>query len=232
MISEYDFLTENECEHTRDTVMNLKEYWINRANNLFPFYTLGAASYLDTNKEDSSSYYQSVSRYNPILENHFSSIYEKLREKLSEIFHMPIIYDTSQALPGFHIFLANKFFENTIASTHFDLQFKPLKWDYQQIDYENPISFTCPVALPYSPAGIYYWNITKKDAKGLSHGELEKLKNSKEKLFFPYSKGKLVLHRGLILHQIAPCKEIKPTDERITLQGHGLVCDGKMRIYW
>jgi len=35
-----------------------------------------------------------------------------------------------------------------------------------------------------------------------------------------------------MLHQIAPAKDMKPNDERITLQGHGLICDGILRVYW
>lgn len=232
MLSEHDFLTKEECTKTRDILFGLKQYWVNRASNFLPFYSMGAASYLDATPNDASHYYEAVSRYNPILESYFPSLYENLIEKLTEILDMPVSYDPRLALPGFHIFLANKMFEKPLASTHFDLQFEPLKWDYDEVDLEHPISFTCPIALPESPSGLNYWEITQKDSKGLSRSEIEKLKNSKEMHFFPYSLGKLVLHKGLILHQIAPCQEVKPTDERITLQGHGLFCDGKMRIYW
>lgn len=232
MLSEHDFLGPEECKRTRDIIFGLKEHWVNRAENFFPFFTLGAASYLDSKLNEPSSYFEASSRYNPILKSYFPSLYETLIEKLTEIFQFPVVYEPSLALPGFHIFLANKFFEKPIASTHFDLQFKSLKWEYKTIDYEYPISFTCAISLPQSPAGLNYWDISDKDVVGMNSNEIEKLKMSKEKRFYPYSIGKLVLHRGLILHQIAPCQEVKPTDERITLQGHGLLCDGKMRLYW
>lgn len=232
MISEHDFLTQEECKRVRDILFGLKEHWINRTSNFLPFFSMGAASYLDVTTNDQTAYYEAASRSNPILERYFPSLYETLEEKLSDILQMPVGYAKSLALPGFHIFLADKIFENTIASTHFNMQFKPLKWDYKNIDFEHPISFSCPIALPEAPSGLNYWEITKEETTKLGQEEIEQLKSSKEMKFHSYSLGKLALHRGLILHQIAPYQNIKPTDEHITLQGHGIVCDGKMRIYW
>lgn len=233
MLSTHDFLTHEECVNTRNIVHALREHWVNRASGFLPFYTLGAASYLDAEEDDTIPYYQAVEKYNPILENHFPHLYESLIDTLENVLEMPVSYAKGQSLPGFHIFLSNKAFEGSIASTHFDLQFKPLKWEYKEVDFDHPISFTCPIALPgSSSSGINYWQITNGEAKNLSPEELEKLKSSRNQLFFPYSLGQLILHRGLVLHQIAPSKDLKPEDERITLQGHGLVCDGIMRLYW
>ena len=232
MLTEHEFIKPDQCARIIEIVHALKEHWVNRAAGFLPFYTLGAASYLDASTDKLTPYYQAAERYNPILESHFPQLYESLKDTLSQTLNIPVTYAKGMSLPGFHIFLANKAFENPIASTHFDLQFKPLKWEYEQVDFAHPISFTCAVSLPHAGTGINYWDISQEEVKDLNRAELEDLKKSKETHFLPYSQGKLVLHRGLILHQIAPCKEIKPTDERITLQGHGLICDGILRLYW
>lgn len=231
MLSEHDFLTPEECTRASDIVHNLKDHWVNRAGGFLPFFTLGAASYLDTTKDTPQPYLQAALRDNPILEANFPLIYEKLKDTLSNLLNVPVAYAKHFGRPGFHIFLAAKSFENPIGSVHFDLQFERLKWDYEDVDFEHPISFTCPIALPHSSGGLNYWDIGE-ESKDLSKDNIEMLRKEKEPHFFPYHLGKLVLHNGLTLHQIAPSKEMQENDERITLQGHGLMCDGMMRLYW
>ena len=48
----------------------------------------------------------------------------------------------------------------------------------------------------------------------------------------PYTVGKLFYHVGHILHQIIPGYNLQPGDRRITLQGHGIKCDGIWKIYF
>ena len=232
MLATYEFLDAEECSRVRDIIMGLQEHWVNRASGFLPFYTLGAASYLDTTSTDQEAYYQAAMRDNPILESHFPMLYEMLCEKLAEITGFPTHFADKMALPGFHIFLYNKTFEYPVAHTLFDLQFQSLKWEYEKVDLEHPISFTCPIVMPKTGSGLNYWEITRDETKHLSDGELENLRRSKETLYFPYKQGNLIFHEGLVLHQIAPSKDLQEDDERITLQGHGIVCDGVLCLYW
>ena len=55
---------------------------------------------------------------------------------------------------------------------------------------------------------------------------------SRTRTFHPYTPGVLMLHSGHTLHQIAAVDKAYPDDERITLQAHGLHCDGGWTIYW
>ena len=66
----------------------------------------------------------------------------------------------------------------------------------------------------------------------MDHKALDEYVASKEKHYFPYSLGKIVVHKGLMLHQIAPAKDMTIDDERITLQGHGVIADDELRLYW
>lgn len=232
VLSEHDFLSPEECLQAKNRIHELEKLWINRAAGFLPFFTLGTASYMDCSGKDDSVYRKYAQQYNPLLKEHFSFVYDRLLEVLSKLIDVPIVYEEELGIPGFHIFLGCKTFEQPIASTHFDLQYKSINWKYKDIDYDHPISFTCPVSLPKTGSGLNYWDITRADVKDLSEEDFNKVRESKEKLFFPYHLGKLVLHNGLILHQIAPSKDLTSEDERITLQGHGLICDGSMRLYW
>jgi hypothetical protein len=232
MLATHEFLSPEECAHISAIVMGLKEFWVNRTSGLLPFYTLGAASYLDHSPTNEEAYAQAVQRYNPILESHFPKLYEQLLERFAEILKIPVVYAEGMALPGFHIFLSSIAFQYPMGSIHFDLQYQKFKWGYEKVDKEHPISFTCPIAMPESGSGLNYWKISPKEGAHLSALELEKLKQKHEQFYFPYKLGTLVLHETQFLHQIAPSKNLQPDDCRITLQGHGLVCDDIMRLYW
>lgn len=232
MLSIHNFLTIEECKGTRDIIYGLRESWTNRGLGFLPIFTLGTASYLDASQEDDTLYRQKAKIINPILASNFSYLYKHLIEVLTKLLNMPVSYTEELAYPGFHIFLASKLFEKPVASTHFDLQFKSIKWNYDTVDFDHPISFTCPIAIPTSGSGLNYWEITTKANSNLPLADIEEMKSTKEVFYLPYTLGKLVLHQGLTLHQIAPSTELLPDDERITLQGHGLICDGVMRLYW
>ena len=232
MLAQHEFLTADECAHICDIVMGLKELWVNRTAGFLPFYTLGAASYLDHSLQHEEVYTQAAQKYNPILSSHFPLLYERLTERLAEILGKPVAYAEGMALPGFHIFLSNIAFEYPMGSTHFDVQHQKFKWKYDNVDLDHPISFTCAIALPKSGAGLNYWKISREEAKDLSETQLEALKRSREQFYFPYTLGSLILHQEQFLHQIAPSKSLHPDDQRITLQGHGILCDDIMRLYW
>lgn len=232
MLSQHDFFTPEECTKAYEIVHALRDHWVNRSGGIWPFFTLGACSYLDASKNDQEKYLQTSHRLNPILQSNFPLLYERLAECLAEILQMPVRYEEGFGLPGFYIFLGHKAFEKPLGSAHFDKQFQFLKWNHDKVDMENPISFTCAFVLPKSPSGINYWQISKKEARNLSPEALEKLISTKEKLFFPDALGKLILRKGFVLHQLAPVKGIQSDEERITLQGYGLICDGIMRLYW
>lgn len=233
LLSQHAFYTLDECKAIHEQVLSLDQNWINRAGGFLPIFTLGTASYLDSSKADDSVYRRKALQTNPLLHKHFATLYQRLCDLLSHILGVPVALDDSLAHPGFHIFLGNKKFEKPLASCHFDLQFQSIKWDnYKEVDFEHPISFTCPFAMPKTGSGLNYWDIEKQNFLSSTPEEIQAMRQTKETLYFPYALGNLVLHQGLVLHQIAPSKDITLEDERITLQGHGLLCDGVMRIYW
>ena len=51
-------------------------------------------------------------------------------------------------------------------------------------------------------------------------------------IVLPYKVGRASYHVGPIWHQIMPGYELLDTDRRITLQGHGVKCDGVWRLYF
>lgn len=225
-----DLLTEDECLNIRSEVYELKDFWIQR-HPLLPFYTLGLASPYDV-LNDKQGYYNNVKYYNSILRDRFGWLYERLADSLSNHLQTSTSYPDRLALPGFHIFLPHKAFEQPMGAVHCDKSYM-FHWQPSAgIDFNNPISFTLAIALPKFGAGMSVWNLPYKDAKGLNHSEIEQLALDKKKRFHPYKVGRLVLHSGHMVHQIAPGKNLQLDDARITLQGHGLLCWGTWQLHW
>ncbi len=229
--SSLSMLTQSECQEVRSVVYELKECWLNRSPCI-PFYTLGAASYIDAVQEQ-QDYYTKVQSYNPILRERLGWLYKRLANTLAQFLLAPTSYQHSLALPGFHIFLSCKFFEQPIASIHCDLQYELVNWESKdKTDFTQPISFTLAISLPKFGAGLNIWDLTHQEVIGIPESDFKQLINSRNKSFCPYKVGQLVIHSGHTVHQIAPAKNIQPNDERITLQGHGLFSQGSWQLYW
>jgi hypothetical protein len=231
MITEIELLTEQECLEVQAIIHELKELWMQPQANI-PAYKLGAASYIDA-ALDKADYYDKAKRYNRMLYSQFQWLYKRLEDALAKHLEASTSYQESLAIPGFHIFLSHKLFEQPIAPIHFDLQYKEVNWETTEaINLYKPISFTLAIALPKNGGGLNVWDVSHEEIIGLSPVEMNQLIHSRRQTFHPYKLGWLALHSGHIAHQIAPGKNLQADDERITLQGHGIVCGDTWKIYW
>jgi len=205
---------------------------------------------------DNTKYEEIKNILNPILLENFSWLYKKLLPILThELKTECIIEEKSKlAYPGFHLFYPFEYCDEPYCPVHLDSQFnyhlESLDKIYNKVE-EDVITFTLSILLPKSGAGLYYWplekiNSTVEEAsnfyidiidegekllkEGISRKEYEeKIKPN----YLEYKEGYMSLFKGHLLHQIAPWKQpIYPDEERITLQGHGIKCDGKYIIYW
>lgn len=230
MIGEVDLLTIEECQKIRSVVYELKEFWIQR-HPFLPFYTLGLASPYDVPR-DKPGYYKDSAYYNSILHSNFCSLYEKLLDKLGSFLKKPATFPPNLALPGFHIFLSDPAFEQPLGTIHCDKSYMFHWQPSSEVDLDHPISFTQAISLPRSGGGMNTWDLEYKEVMNLDHNGIEKIASGKNQTYHPYQIGKLLLHSGHTVHQIAPIKNIEPDDDRITLQGHGILQENTWRLHW
>ena len=234
MITTVQFLTQDECTHTQERLHQLRSQWIPR-HAILPYYTFGATSYLDdTDPAVSGGYYSVAQQYNPLLQKNFGWIYERLIQTLANTLEAPVMPHEGFALPGFHIFLADKLYEDDqLAYIHYDLQYLKLAWqDREGVDFKSPISFTLAISLPKYGGGMYIWDAVYEDTKNRPDEEVEKMRDTKLRRYHEYSRGQLFVHSGHFLHQIAPFFDVQPEDERITLQGHAIRHPDGWHYYW
>ena len=257
MINRVKIFSEEDCNKIKKSIFDLEKLWVNRScerrfamENGFkiskaPFWTLGAVSYLDA-VTDKDMYDKHRDYLNPVLYKKFNWIYEIIRERLQSDLKEPVIIDEFLAHPGFHIFATKigttiepeylRLFEQPLGSVHVDVQYEE-HYDYWQkfkeVDFENTLSFTIPVKLPKNGGGLYTWddkvdpysfNYTTNKTK-LSELESASVTNL-------YNTGEMIYFIGHLLHQMMPGFNVQPTDRRITVQGHGVKCDGVWRLYW
>jgi hypothetical protein len=232
-----DMLTEEECLQVRLVIHDLMRYKTKTR--------LGAASYkvhpFLSSRMNRYLYLRKARNLNPILKDRFGWLYDRVAKTLAMALEAPTSYPKDLALPGFHIYQRAIREKRSIfpgvflpgVSFHFDMQWKKIDWgDPDKVNFKLPLSFTLPVALPDGGAGLNVWDIHREECTGLGPAERQQLRLSRTKTYHPYKLGRAVLHSGLQMHQIAPTQDFKPGDERITLQGHGIMRDGVWQLYW
>ena len=164
--------TAEEMSNVTLQVHQLRDLWQHRPDTAgpLPFFTLGAASYLD--HHTSPTYEQNAFKVNPKLASRLSWVYERLRLGLEKelgdktAYHVPYKDwpEGLACLPGFHIFLASKVFEFPVAAVHYDAQYQALAFP-KGSKFDQTLSFTLAVDLPDAPvgeaqAGLYTFHVS------------------------------------------------------------------------
>ncbi|MFF9621211.1 hypothetical protein [Streptomyces griseosporeus] len=236
MIDRLTVLTAAESAALRDAVHALRPHWTARGREPASFFTLGAPSYLDlAGNPDGGPYQARADASRPLLWEAFGELYTRLAKLLEQHLGAPAEYPGHLALPGFHVWLAPAVFTRPKAPVHFDMQYRAFDWP-EGTDLTRLLSFTLPVRLPAAGGGLNVWDATYDHfrhavAKGWAESAAD-LKRFHRHQYVPYTEGEMVMHSGHTLHQVAPSPRVEPDDERLTLQGHGVWCDGRWLLYW
>jgi len=250
-------LSKDQCNSIINTLENYQSFWVPR--QLLICHTIGAASgYVERNFDIKPSfpmnsifdYYEQSRHLNPFLFDNFSWIYEIIFQKFSNIIGPCELLDPL-GYPGFQIFghkpnCFNKIedillMQQPNGNIHTDKQHEVHMhiWnEFKNVDLTNILSFTLSIELPSTGGGLCSWDsesikkheIDDKFTKMIKNSNYYKKMNNLSVI--SYKIGSLFYFVGPILHQIAPGFEIKPTDRRITMQGHGIMCDNIWRIYF
>ncbi len=249
-ITDIDFLSPGECAAVRQALGGMREHWIQR-HPVAPFFTVGAANYFDIAFNPLLPYYRMAARYNRILLDAMPWLYDRILDAVERNLGARAEYRPNLAIPGFHIFLGDDAFHSPRDLTHVewfrakgnkdvvgnaihcDTAHLVVDWGSRDgLDIEHPISITVSIALPESGAGLNYWDFGLERTNGMPQDQLRELLLASPKHYHPYRLGGMVVHSGLRYHQMAPMPAMKPGDERITLQGHGVRSNGVWQLFW
>jgi hypothetical protein len=234
MITSLELLSREDCARIVGRVKELREHWISRGQSPSFFHTLGVASYLD----EPADYRARAGALNAVLRDHFSWVYDRLLDFLTHRLRRPAVMADGLGHPGFHIWEEPGIFLRPEASVHFDLQYeRAFGRDVEGADYDRPLSFTVPLRLPQRGGGLNVWDVDYARFLRFREHTGARLKPADlpvllDRIRHPYSVGAIAMHSGHLLHQIGEVDQVFPGDERITLQGHALLCGGEWKLYW
>ncbi|MFK8183756.1 MAG: RimK family alpha-L-glutamate ligase [Phormidesmis sp.] len=231
-------LTPAECQQVYQTITSLEQHWLSRGRKDYLFCSLGAASYLDFGpcKDPNDTYWDKAARYNPILKQHFSWLYERVKQQLEALLNAPVAYRADTALPGFHLWLSNAIPTRPLTSMHCDLQYQHLNWPSNiPIDFSKTLSFTLPIVLPATGGGLELADFNQSEFLSITkynNLDWQLIPRFLQRSYHAYQAGQMVLHSGYTLHRVAATSTTTPTDKRITLQGHAVLVEGTWQLYW
>jgi hypothetical protein len=213
--NEKNIISTEEAFKIKKIIIENKKKWVCKKVVL---YTFGGVSYLGDKLEKNKVY-----KSNNFMRSLFSDLYDKLLENLRSMLKKNVVYKEDAYLPGFHIFKSTYLFQYPIAEFHVDRQHTRNTWS-EDCDLEKTISFTLPIDLPKDFSGLYLFNSDKTCKNRVAASQ------SKRSLI-KYIIGRIVLHSGNNYHIMKPSK-ILNNEYRITLQGHGVLCNNTWYIFW
>lgn len=215
-----------ECARAVADVLALRQCWIQRVS-VAPFFTLGAASYLDADPKP-GRYGDVLKAFNPLLQLRFGWLLDRVSRAISEAMGLETVWLEGAALPGFHIYLSNEIFFESVAEIHFDRQYEQVDWSgVSEPDFSAPLSFTMPIDLPKAGGGLNTWPVEEAELRRMKAAGIDP-----PMTFQPYALGELAMHSGNLLHQAALGRVTSEDERRITLQGHGIRSGNRMYLYW
>jgi hypothetical protein len=252
VVTEVEVLDAEACGCAIASVHDLRRLWQRRAP-VMPFYTLGVAAYLDAARRGVAAYRALARLTNPLLWARFDWLYARVAAVLAEQLGAPVRYDTSLALPGFHVFLHHQHplaepdahgapkdaargeVSFGDAPPHVDAQWE-LVADVASRDPAADVppttSFTLALRLPTRGTGLDVWDLHAEEVRQSDQARVAALFLSRPRTFHAYRPGWLTMHSGMVFHRIAPTEFILTEDERLTLQGHGIFDGAAWRLYW
>lgn len=238
MIEELPLLSATEAAESVATLDALRHVWLTRGERTGAFATLGCAAYLDLcgGQGTVEEYQAGAFEQNDHLRRNFGGLLEAVRAKVEETTQEPTVFTEDWALPGFHIFTGAGLRPKGAAGAHFDLQFRELVGG-ANIGDARVVSFTLALELPEAGSGLRVWPVRPVQLHGSSSSRdgpesLTDYLDRKPSVYVRYQVGRLYLQPEPILHCIWNEQPIKPSDRRITLQGHGLEREGVLVLYW
>ena len=240
-------LSENECKRIYSSINLLDmKCFVDRMAGLS---TLGYSSYLDIEHPIASKYYgptggtlssylAKANQLNPFLRETFKELYSTISDFFSKRFNVECRPHELAALPGFHLYSNHHSFSSqTSHIPHFDGQYEmllPIFSSELSRDkcFNKTLSFTLPISLPSCYSGIRFWEFHYKDVVNSKDGSLAAKLSTLKPNELRYEIGTIVYHSGHLLHQIKAWSAKQLDAPRVTLQGHGLLVDDILYLYW
>jgi hypothetical protein len=199
-IIDISFLTRDEIKDIKTKVLLLRDHWVPLNPKQKKTFDSIVVRMMPTGMYTSSFSKEEVKINNRLMLDNFSVYYNKIKEKLSSYYNIPVDYSHEFQLPGFHIFVTDDVKNVSYPYLNFHTDEFLKHFSYHNID-----SFVIPISLPLSGGSLLFNNPSE---------------------IFPYKEGMMAIWPGDLIHSIEPFTFTDSTECRITMQMH--VAFGKL----
>lgn len=203
-------LSEEQCENIISRLDLIDQYWTPRPRNgVNLFYTVGAASYLDTyNGARPDQYTNSFKKMNPILKENFSDLYKILIDTLTPIVG-PCELAENLGIPGFQIFglkknnmdkvfdIPNLGYSTELHSDKISYNHKDVWSQYEYVE-DDLLTVTVAIDIHKNGSGLVVWDndmdidSDSEYANAIKNESMVALNKIKEASGYPFNSDKIV----------------------------------------
>jgi len=219
-----NFLNQNELDDIKAKVFMLKDYWkgvSDRTENVNSLIVrvlpAGAYSKYFSEKE--------IANNNKIMFENFSDYYDKIRNKLSLYFNVPMEYSSYLQYPGFHIFVNNNGV-NEVKSSYVNFHLDRFPKLDKIITIEKIESVIVPIVLPNTGGHLLWNNSSKRNILSKYPLQIDSDK------MFHYTIGMMARWPGELQHSIGSFTLMNSSESRITMQMHVNLQKDRGTIFW
>jgi len=188
------FLTGDEINDIKTKVLLLRDHWVPLDPSEKEIFDSIVVRMMPPGTYASSFTKEEIKANNQLMHNNFSVYYNKIREKLSLYYNIPVDYSHELQLPGFHIFVTDNVKNVSYPYLNFHKDIFQEQFFYCNID-----SIVIPISLPMNGGSLLFNNPSE---------------------IFPYKKGMMAVWSGNLIHSIEPFTFADSTECRITMQMH------------
>jgi len=223
-IIDNNFLDQDELEDIKTKVFMLKDHWSAISDQL-KTKTVLLSKILPAGVYSKNYSEQEISNNKKIMYEQFSYYYDKIKNKLSSYFNVPIDYSSTLQYPGFHIFVNNNG-DNAVTKPHVNFHLDRFPKLKKVITIKKIESVIIPITLP-SNDGYLLWNDSgRRNPDNRFSPEMPSDKR------FYYTPGMIATWPGELQHSIGPFTLKNSSESRITMQMHINLESDHGTIFW
>jgi hypothetical protein len=223
-------LSVKESEECAERAISLRRHWGTfRNSSQTGIYCIGHPVFKTMGRTRTLRDSYGVVRMNLLLKKHFNALLERTKRVLEERYSKSVFCYPKSSLPGIYLFTKNTL--NRGGKIHIDLQFSALpKWRGIG-SIQHAFAFTVPLRIPRSGTGLEIWLQSDQQFYESHRIGVWNSNDFGQAVQVPYQLGSMVIIEGMALHRIAPTI-IEPDEIRITHQGHGVIDQSGVHLFW
>jgi hypothetical protein len=221
-IIDQSFLNQDELKDINTKVLMLRDHWtLNSVENVEKSILLGM---LPSASHSEAFSVKNIDVNNEIMFKNFSHYYDKIKNKLSSYYNVPVNYSSDFQYPGFHIYL-NDNGEDKVSIPNVNFHMDRFPRLINRMPPGKIESVIIPITLPSNGAHLLF------NGSG-NRTNFHRTMSLPTDEVFNYTPGMMAAWPGDLYHSIGPFILLNSSEYRITMQMHINFRSDRGTIFW